>query len=741
MQRQKNLHKKLVDFIFNPLYKAFLLLINFFIFLGDLVQKSARLFYHFFILPYRFIDKIIVFGTAKKKLPTLAFKKLFWPRLFTPKKLKLKYFILGIVFSLMIIAIYQTYIFLKQLPSPRLIGLINFPVSTQIKDRNGNVLYEFYRDQNRTPIKLKELNHYVMQATIAIEDKQFYNHGGISLIGGITRAIYDMILTGQLQGGSTITQQLVKTSLLTPERTITRKIKEMILAVQTEQIFSKDQILEMYLNQVPYGGSAYGVEEASQVYFGKSAKVLTLPEAALLAGLPRAPSIYSPFINPLLAKTRRNHVLKEMLDQKYINKQEYLAAVYSDLNVLPPKKDIKSPHFVFYVKSVLAEKFGLDAVEEGGLRVVTSLDLGLEMEAEKILKEELAKVKNLNITNGAILITKPATGEILAMVGSADYFDGNFGAYNATLAKRQPGSSIKPLMYSLALEQGYTSATIIDDSPISFALAGSKPYRPLNYDNRFHGKVSLRLALANSYNVPAVKVLNTLGVDSFVSHAQKLGITTWQERDRFGLSLTLGGGEVKMTDMAVAYGTLANYGQKVNLNPMLNVYDFRGKPLYKMAKVGEQVLDEDVAFIISDILSDNEARRFAFGPHSQLEISGYKVAVKTGTTNDKRDNWTIGYTPDYLVAVWVGNNNNSSFNSSFTSGVTGAAPIWNRVMRYLLKVDNDVSSGKNVINGFHEPENLIKKPCYFGKIEYFIPGTENTSCHDKLFKPTPTGGI
>lgn len=729
MQRQRILKNKLADSIFNPFYKVFLLILNFFIFLGDVTRRGAKLFYIIFFLPYRFIDKIT------------SLKKFTLPRLFTPKKLKLKYFILGILFSLIIIAVYQVYIFLKLLPSPRLIGLINFPVSTQIKDRNGNILYEFYRDQNRTPIKLNKLNHFVKEATIAIEDKQFYNHGGISLFGGITRAIYDMVLTGQLQGGSTITQQLVKTSLLTPERTLTRKIKEMILAVQTERIFSKDQILEMYLNQVPYGGSAYGIEEASQVYFGKSAKDLTLSEAALLAGLPRAPSIYSPFINPQLAKTRRNHVLKEMLEQKYINKQEYLAAIYSDLKVLPPKKDIKAPHFVFYVKSALADKFGLDAVEEGGLRVVTSLDLGIEAEAEKILKEELAKVKNLNITNGAILVTKPATGEILAMVGSADYFDGNFGAYNATLAQRQPGSSIKPLMYSLALEEGYTPATIIDDSPVSFSLVGSKPYRPLNYDNRFHGKVSLRLALANSYNVPAVKVLNTLGVDNFVSHAQKLGITTWEARDRYGLSLTLGGGEVKMTDMAVAYGILANYGKKINLRPLLNIYDFRGKSLYRTTSKGEQVLKEEVAFIISDILSDNDSRRFAFGPHSQLEISGYKVAVKTGTTNDKRDNWTIGYTPDYLVAVWVGNNNNSSFNNSFTSGVTGAAPIWNRVMKYLLKVDSDKNVKKILVNGFHEPKDLIKKTCYFGKIEYFLPGTENTSCHDTLFKPTPTPSI
>lgn len=617
---------------------------------------------------------------------------------------------------------WQAYGFIRKLPSPRNIGKLNFPTSTHIYDRNGKMLYEIYSEQNRTPVKLDTLPDYVSKATIAIEDKEFYIHAGISPIGGMLRALRDSYLHNELQGGSTITQQLVKSALLTPERTLERKIKEIILALWTEQLYTKDQILEMYLNQVPYGGAAYGIEEAAKTFFGKSAAQLALEEAALLAGLPRAPSIYSPYVDPALAKSRRNDVLRRMLAERYISSEEFEAASAKPLAVIPPKVEINAPHFVFYVRQQLEQAFGASIVEEGGLRVTTTIDLEIQREAEKILREELAKVTHLNIQNGAVLVTKPDTGEILAMVGSVDYFQSPHGAFNVTVAPRQPGSSIKPIMYSLALENGYTAATMIDDSPLVIAIPGSEPYRPVNYDGRFHGRVPMRAALANSYNIPAVKVLQTLGVQRFVAHAEKMGIDTWKDPSRFGLSLSLGGGEVRMVDLVEAFGVFANGGRRVNLTGVRKIVDLKGNELDYGVIDPVPVLDPGVAYIISDILSDGQARAAAFGVGSYLEIPGYTVAVKTGTTNDLKDNWTVGYTPDYVVAVWVGNNDNSSMNQYLVSGITGAAPIWNRVMTYLLK--NKYPNSPNA--WFAKPANVIEQDC-FGRSEVFLTGTERSS--------------
>jgi membrane peptidoglycan carboxypeptidase len=368
--------------------------------------------------------------------------------------------------------------------------------------------------------------------------------------------------------------------------------------------------------------------------------------------------------------------------------------------------------------------------------VTTSLDLTIQAEAEKILREELEKIKNINVTNGAILVTKPQTGEILAMVGSVDYFAEPSGAFNVTTADRQPGSSIKPIMYSLALSRGYTAASIIDDAPVVFNVLGSEPYRPVNYDGLYHGRVSLRYALANSFNIPAVKVLSTLSVADFVTQARNMGITTWGDPSRFGLSLTLGGGEVRMIDMATAFGVFANQGYRVDVNGITKLTSYTGNSLKQPTVDKQKVLDSGIAYILSDILSDNTARQLEFGQHSQLEIPGYKVAVKTGTTDNKKDNWTIGYTPDFLVAVWVGNNDNTPMNQALASGITGAAPIWNRVMTYLLK--NNTSSQP----WFSQPEDVVAKKCFFNQTEYFLRGTENTaSCSEPLFKylsVTPT---
>lgn len=632
----------------------------------------------------------------------------------------------------------QTYQMIKNLPSPKNLGKVNYRLSTHIYDRKGRILYEIFKEENRTKISLKEVPKELVQATIAIEDKDFYRHRGVNLFGGILRAIKENLKSdNQLQGGSTITQQLVKTALLSPERTIERKIREIILAFWTERVYTKDQILEMYLNQVAYGGSAYGVEEAAKTYFGKSAKNLSLAEAALLAGLPQAPSLYSPHVNPRKAIERRNQVLEAMYQEGYIDKETKIAAQKEELRVIPLKNEILAPHFVFYVKSQLEDFFGTRLVEEGGLRVTTTLDLEIQRQAEKILKEEIEKNTHLNLTNGAILVTRPATGEILAMVGSVDYFKQPWGAFNVTTALRQPGSAIKPLLYSLALENGYTPATIIDDTPTIFYIPGSPPYRPVNYDGRFHGKVPLRYALANSYNIPAVKVLEKIGVDNFIDYAENLGISTWKERNRYGLSLALGGGEVTMVDMAEAFGVLANLSYHVKLNSYLKIEDSDGRVLKEIKPIRTKKINPGVAYIISDILSDNQARIWAFGENSALEIPGYKVAVKTGTTDNKKDNWTIGYTKDFLVVVWVGNNDGSAMNQYLASGITGAAPIWNRMMSFLL---NNYQEGDHWFR--QPPENVVEKNCFFGRREYFIKGTEtNVLCSfprpTQLPTPTP----
>lgn len=701
--------------------------------LGYVIKKIGQLLWfliRIITLPFVFLAKL---RPSKIKRLNPFHRRRGRPRAAPTFTSKLIYIVAGAVVTLLILFIYQSYLFTKNLPSPYSIGKVNYPLSTHIYDRKGKLLYEVYRDQNRTPVTLSMLPKHIAQSTIAIEDKDFYNHRGVSFLSGILRAAKENFFSNdRLQGGSTITQQLVKSALLSPERTWERKTKEIVLALWTEQIYPKDKILEMYLNQVAYGGSSYGIEEASKVYFGKSAKDLQLEEAALLAGLPQAPSLYSPYVNPDLAVRRRNEVLEVMYQQGYIDKTAKERAQKSKLTVVPLRTKINAPHFVFYTKSELEKQYGIRAVEEGGFRVTTTLDLNIQREAEKILQEELVKVANLNVTNGAVLVTKPQTGEILAMVGSRDYFSDPDGAFNVTTALRQPGSSIKPIMYAFSLERGFTAATPIDDVPTTFGVPGGEAYRPVNYDGKFHGRVPLRYALANSYNIPAVKVLQSVGVMEFVDYAKRMGITTWNDPSRFGLSLTLGGGEVTMVDMATAFGVFANKGYKVEATNIMKLEDSKGEEVYALDPYKTKVIDDGIAYIMSDMLSDNQARVQAFGPGSQLEINGYKVAVKTGTTDQKKDNWTIGYTPEFLVAVWVGNNDGTPMNPYLSSGITGAAPIWHRVMEYLLKEYGTKDAW------FDKPANVVEKSCYGSKPEYFLAGTENlVQCRDFNTKPTP----
>jgi len=624
--------------------------------------------------------------------------------------------------TLFFIFIFSFFLF-KDVPNPKKLTKSPAPVSTQILDRNGKILYEIYTDQNRTPVKLEDLPDHVKNATISIEDKNFYSHHGLDLFG-IARAFFKTVTGQRLEGGSTITQQLVKIGLLQdPRRTLTRKIREAVLAIATEIVYSKDEILELYLNHAPYGGTTYGIQSAAHTYFGKDAQDLTLAEASLLAGLPQAPTRLSPFgAHPELAFKRQAQVLNRMVEDGHISSQQAEEALKEKLKLSSPATTIKAPHFVFLVKELLVNQFGEDKVNLGGLRVTTTLDLDLQEYVQSSLSAEIKKLSKLKVGNGAALVTIPSTGEILTMVGSKDYFDKDHdGQVNLTTALRQPGSSIKPINYAVGLMKGWTASTMFLDLPTCFNVSGQKSYCPKNYDGRFHGPVQMRHALANSYNIPAVKMLALNGIESMIATASALGIKGWQDPSQYGLSLTLGGGEVTMMEMATAFGTFANSGVTVPLNPILKIEDYTGQVLkeYDSQKIKEisstlplnwddfwqtpeserssqcpqencpkTTLPEEVAFIISNILSDNGARTAAFGSNSQLVIPGKTVSVKTGTTNDLRDNWTIGYTPDFLVTTWVGNNDNTPM-SYVVSGTTGASTIWNKIMRHLLKDQKD----------------------------------------------------
>ena len=679
------------------------------------------------------------------------FLKAVYPYLHFPKlSFRLRFRgLLVLIISISLSAISFYFYVLKDLPSPRNLTAQSLPQTTHIRDRNGIELFKIYQNQNRTPVLLSELPDYVPKSFISIEDKKFYSHQGFSpkdLLRAVASNINCLLKNNNctIQGGSTITQQLVKTSLLSPERTFKRKFRELILSVAIESLYSKDQILEMYINRVGFGGASYGIEAAAQSYFGKSAKNLSLGESALLAGLPASPTTYSPFgLHPEKALERQREVLRRMAEDGLITWDRAEKVSQEKIKLQSPNISIEAPHFVMYIKDLLAQTYGHELVELGGLDVTTSLDLNIQKEVEKIVRDETAKIKYLNINNGAALVTHPDTGEILAMVGSRDYFDtNNDGNVNVTLASRQPGSSIKPINYALSLSKGFTAASIIEDAPITYKFAGTEPYTPVNYDRRYHGRVTLRQALANSYNIPAVKVLASNGVQNMIDFGKKLGISTWDDPGRFGLSLTLGGGEVKMIDMAVAYGVFANSGYKSDLHPILKVTDSHGRTLEEFSPQKEFILNPQIAFIITDILSDNNARATTFGINSKLYIPPHKIAVKTGTTNNLRDNWTIGYTPKYLAVVWVGNNDNTPM-SYVASGVTGASPIWNQIMKYLLSDSQPVTftppEGMKKIQLCGKTGQLACDSCN-GSWEYFVDGTApKTACtSESLAAPTPS---
>lgn len=567
--------------------------------------------------------------------------------------------------------------------------------STKIYDRTGILLYDIHENTRRTIIPFEDISRNAKNATVAIEDEEFYEHLGIKP-KAILRAVIANLKSGEYsQGGSTITQQVVKNSLLTGQKTITRKLKEWVLALKLERVLSKEQILSLYLNEMPYGGSVYGIEEASRSYFGKSAKDISLAESAYLAAMLKAPSYYSPYgQNRKQLDGRQKLVLKKMLDNKFISESEYKSAL-SDIVVFQGRDSygIRAPHFVFYVKDYLVGKYGEAAVEEGGLKVTTTLDYALQQKAEEIVKKDALRnaVEN-NATNAALVAIDPKTGQILSMVGSRDYFDKKIdGNFNVATAARQPGSTFKPFVYATAFNKGYTPETVLFDLKTQFVpecgalnlTSDDGCYSPSNYDGLFRGPITLRNALAQSINIPAVKLLYLSGLEESLSTAKELGVESLGSAERYGLSLVLGGGEVSLLEMTSGYAVFANDGVRNPSTPILKVEDSKGKVLEEFEERPRRVLPENTARLISSILSDNDARSPVFGRYSKLQIPGRQVAAKTGTTNDYRDTWTIGYTPSISVGVWAGNNNNESIDKKVAGLVI--APTWNSFMVEALK--------------------------------------------------------
>ncbi len=679
---------------------------------------------HFFI-SLKKISSFIFNLKKKNKKYKISFPKIKWPKVKFSKitfKVKIKKWRIWLVLILLFFVGGSVWFYekiIKDLPD---INLIYNPpkMSTVITDRNGVVLYKFYEDENRTWVPLEDIPRDLIEATIAIEDKNFYHHHGISFKGIVNAIRYNFVKDGEdtVRGGSTITQQLVKNVFLSNEKTFIRKVREAILTLMLEQKLSKDEILERYLNQVSYGGEAYGAEQAASKYFGKRLNEITTLEAAYLAGLPAAPSSYSPYgNNPELGMLRAKHVVEEMVSTKYLNSVQAEKILGENIQIKTDSKEIKAAHFVFYIKNILEEKYGYKNLEKQGLMIKTSLDINIQTEAQKVVAEEIEKVKRLNITNGAALVLDVKTGDILAMVGSKNYWATDIdGKYNVTTALRQPGSSIKPINYLLALENGWSMASTIDDSPITYPSTGpgQKPYGPQNYNGKYMGRVTLRTALASSLNIPSVKLLNSNGVNNMIDLAQNLGITTWEDRNRFGLSLALGGGEVKMTEISQAYSTLANLGEEIKINPILEIYNYLGEKIYTKEVEKNKKVEPEYTYILNDVLTDNQARSPIFGSNSKLVIKNKTVAVKTGTTNNLKDNWCLGWTPTYLTAVWVGNNDSQPM-SWVASGVSGATPIWNRIMTDLLKDKEDEK--------WEIPNNLVKKNIC-GKDEWAVEGSQ-----------------
>jgi 1A family penicillin-binding protein len=648
--------------------------------------------------------------------------------------------------------------FLREMPSPDAAVETRGFRSTLIYDRNGELLYELFDPQGgrRTLVPLSEIPPYLVAATISTEDHEFYTNPGFDL-RGMARAIWQNIEgNGIVSGASTITQQLVRNALFEPEeryeQSAQRKIKEIILAYRLSQKYSKDQILERYLNEIFYGNLAYGVEAAAQSYFGKHARDLTLAESTLLVGLPQSPTDYDPFRNIRAAKARQGEVLSLMVRNGYLTVEQAEATFAEQLRFAKPNTfGLQAPHFVFFVRDQLERKYGRDRLFHSGLRVYTTLDLGLQRQAEEVARSHVASLKDQNAHNAAVVTMKPATGEVLVMVGSVDFWDDKIaGQVNMAMSERQPGSTLKPFTYATAFAKKLASpGTIIVDEPVSFpGSRGTAPYRPQNPDGQFRGPVTVRRALANSLNIPALKMLNQVGIHSLIEVLHQAGVTSLNEPDRYGLALTLGSGEVKLIDLVYAYGVLANGGSQAGqpvaevkpghrqLEPVtiLKVTDDSGAVLESYVPTDpKEILSRQVAWMITDILTDASARAEIYGANDPFKLDR-PVAIKTGTTDNYQDSWAIGYTPEIVTGVWVGNSDHLPMKQVL--GVTGAGQIWRTFMqRALLDIPPSAfprPSGLAQV-AFDPLTGLLPLPGQASVTDWFIEGTAPTQ-----FNPTPT---
>ncbi len=618
----------------------------------------------------------------------------------------------------------------SDLPDPNNINQRNVSQTTKIYDRKGEtVLYAVHGAQKRTLVELESISEYAKKATIAAEDRKFYTHKGFD-VRGILRGLFRNVFRsgGKLQSGSTITQQFIKKSVLNDEQTYTRKVKELVLSIEMERRFSKDQILKLYLNEIPYGGVAYGIESASQTFFGKSAKDLTIAEAAMLAALPKGPTYYSPYGNHRDALVvRQQYIIDAMAEENYITKEEAEEAKKIDIlaAVQPNREPIIAPHFVFYVRELLADEFGEQVVERGGLKVITTLDVDKQKYAEEAIAANREQIKKWKADTAAMTAIDAKTGEVLAMVGSADYFDDEIkGKYNSMLGHLQPGSSIKPIVYAAAFEKGFTPSTVVEDVKTNFGTGGS-PYEPNNYDGKERGPVTLKEALAGSLNIPAVKTLYLVGFDAFKDFSKRLGYTTFENEGTYGLSLVLGGAGVRPIEHVAAFAAFAQDGVIRPTKAVLKVEDGQGKTMLDAAETatGKRVFDKEIARQINDILSDNAARAYIFGEQNYLTLSGRPVAAKTGTTNGYKDAWTIGYTPSLVAGVWVGHSSGSLMKAG-ADGSKIAAPIWNEFMRKSLAgtvvesfdPPEPVVTGKPVLDGAKNAQVMLKVDRISGKL-------------------------
>lgn len=608
--------------------------------------------------------------------------------------------LLGIAFTMVAGGVFLVWASTLTIPDFASIEYRKVAQSTKIYDRTGEVLlYDIHQDIKRTIVPHQEISPFIKSAAVAIEDAAFYEHYGVRPLAFL-RAVLVNISEGEFsQGGSTITQQVVKNTLLTPEKKISRKLKEWVVAIKLEQEYSKEEILTLYLNESPYGGNIYGIEEASHAFFATSSLNVTLAQAAYLAALPQAPTYYSPYGNNRDAlDERKNKVLRNMYSLNFITKEEYEEAL-AEVVEFQARDDfgIKAPHFVTWVREELVRLFGEEAIEESGFRVITTLDYELQEKAEEIVRRYAEENEfKFNANNAGMIGIDPITGGVLVMVGSRDYFDiEKQGNFNVTLARRQPGSAFKPFVYATAFERGYTPSTIVYDLQTQFQTtcdAEGEPldpagdpdecYTPRNYDNLFRGPITLRDALAQSVNVPAIKTLYLAGLPQSLRTAEKMGVTSLEDVGRYGLTLVLGGGEVSLLEMTSAYGVFANMGLRVPHQNILRIEDSLGNIVYEPRLEYEQVIPKNVSLQISDVLSDNEARTPAFGSQSYLYFPNNDVAVKTGTTNDYRDAWIIGYTPNFSLGTWVGNNDNTSMEKKVAGFIV--APMWNEMMQEIL---------------------------------------------------------